>query len=65
MISMDDKYRSRGKIGGPGDVVEIDHVEITSRIHMVRGFAAHLTVNHSHHFVDSVKDVYTNAIESQ
>ena len=30
MISMDDKYRSRGKIGGPGHVVEIDHVEITS-----------------------------------
>ena len=30
MISIDDKYRSRGKIGGPGHVVEIDHVEITS-----------------------------------
>ena len=30
MISMDDEYRSRGKIGGPGHVVEIDHVEITS-----------------------------------
>ena len=27
MISMDDKYRSRGKIGGPGHMVEIDHVE--------------------------------------
>jgi hypothetical protein len=35
MISMDNKYRSRGKIGGPGHVVEIDHVEITSTIHMV------------------------------
>ena len=30
MISMDDKYRSRGKIGGPGHVVEIDHVVISS-----------------------------------
>jgi hypothetical protein len=30
MISMDDKYRSRGKIGGLGRVVEIDHVVITS-----------------------------------
>ena len=30
MISMEDKYRSRGKIGGPGHMVEIDHVEITS-----------------------------------
>ena len=25
---MDDKYTSRGKIGGPGHVVEIDHLEI-------------------------------------
>ena len=33
MISMDDKYRSRGKIGRPGYVVEVDHVEITSTIH--------------------------------
>ena len=47
MISMDDKYRSRGKIGGPG------HVVISSKIYMVHGFAAHLTVNHAHHFVDS------------
>ena len=30
MISMNDKYRSREKIGGPGHVAEIDHVEITS-----------------------------------
>ena len=30
MISTDDKYRGRGKIGGPGHVVEIGHVEITS-----------------------------------
>ena len=37
MISMDDKYRSREKIGGPGHVVEIDHVEITST-----GITAHL-----------------------
>ena len=29
MISTDDKYRSRGKVGGPGHVVEIDHMEIT------------------------------------
>ena len=65
MISMDDKYISRGKICGPGHVVEIDHVEITSTIHIVRGFAAHLTVNYSHHFVDSVTDVHTIAIESQ
>ena len=74
MISMDDKYRSRGKIIGPGHVVEIDHVEITSTIHadcwrgyndlMVRGFAAHLTVIHSHHFVDPVIGVHTNTIES-
>jgi hypothetical protein len=35
-------------------VVEIDHVVISSKIFMVRGFATHLTVNHSHHFVDSV-----------
>ena len=54
MISMNDKYRSREKIGGPGHVAEIDHVEITNTIHMVRGFAAHLTVNHSHHFVNSI-----------
>ena len=112
MISIDDKYRSMGKIDGPDHVVEIDecksgrrkyhrrhivegnwilgmidrntkedrmavcpgnqrdadilyhlisdHVEITTTIHtdccrgynglMVRGFAAQLTVNHSHHF---------------
>ena len=30
MRSMDDKYRSRETIGGPGHVVELDHVEITS-----------------------------------
>ena len=30
MISRDDKYRESGKISGPGHVVEIDHVEITS-----------------------------------
>jgi hypothetical protein len=30
MISMDDKYRSRGKIVGLGRVVQIDHVEIIS-----------------------------------
>ena len=30
MISMDDKYRSRRKIGGLGHVVEIDLVEITT-----------------------------------
>ena len=30
LISMDDKFRSRGKIGGSGHVVEIDHVETTS-----------------------------------
>ena len=45
-------------------VAKIDHVEITSTTHtdswsgynglMVRGFVAHLTVNHSHHFVDSL-----------
>ena len=35
MISMDDKYISRGKIGGPGHVVEIDHVVISSKIYMV------------------------------
>jgi hypothetical protein len=35
MISMDDKYRSRGKIGGPGHVVEIDHVVISRKICMV------------------------------
>ena len=29
MISMDDKYRSRGKIGGPG------HVVISNKIYMV------------------------------
>jgi len=127
MVSMDDRYRSMGKIGGPGHVVEIDeckigrrkyhrgrivegnwilgmidrntkevrmavcpgnqrdadtlyrlisdHVEISSTIHtdcwrgynglMVRGFAAHLTVNHSYHFVDPVTGVHTNTIESQ
>jgi hypothetical protein len=54
MISMDDKYRSRGKIGGPGHVVEIDHGVMSSKIYIVHGFPAHLTVNHSHHFVDSV-----------
>jgi hypothetical protein len=54
MISMDDKNRSKGKIGGPGHMVEIDHVVISSKIYMVRGFAAHLTLNHSHHLVDSV-----------
>ena len=59
MISMDDKYRSRWKIDGAG------HMEITSTIHMVRGFAAHLNVNHSHHFVDSVTGVHTNTIKSQ
>jgi hypothetical protein len=32
MISKDDKYRSRGKIGGPGYVVEIDHVVISRKI---------------------------------
>jgi hypothetical protein len=32
MISMDDKYRSRGKIGGPGHVVEIDHMEKSTKI---------------------------------
>ena len=60
MISMDDKYRSRGKIGGPGHVVEIDHVEITRTIHMVHGFAAHFTVNNSYHFVDSVTQIPSN-----
>ena len=30
MMSMDDKYRTWEKIGGPGYVVDIDHVEITS-----------------------------------
>ena len=30
MISMDDKYRNRGKTDGPGHVVEIYHVEITN-----------------------------------
>ena len=30
MISIDDKYRNRGKIDGPGHVIEIDHVEITN-----------------------------------
>ena len=62
MISMDDKYRSRGKIGGPGHVVEIDHVAVvvSSKIYMVSGSAAHLTVNHSHHFVDSVTMEFIN-----
>ena len=32
---MDDKYRSRGKIGGPGHVVEIDYVVISRKICMV------------------------------
>ena len=54
MISLDDKYRSRGKIGGPGHVVEIDHVVISSKLYMVRGYAAPLTVNYSLYFVDSV-----------
>ena len=35
-------------------MVEIDHVVISSKIYMVRGYAAPLTVNHSLHFVDSV-----------
>ena len=30
MISIDDKYRNRGKTDGPGHVVEIYHVEITN-----------------------------------
>ena len=54
MISMDDKYRRRGRIGGIGHMVEIDHMVMSSKIYMVRGFADHLSVNHSHHFVDSV-----------
>ena len=65
MISMEDKYNSRGKIGGPGHVEEIDHVVISSKIYMVRRFAAYLTVNYSHHFVHPVTGVYTNTIESQ
>ena len=28
----DDKYRSRGKIGGPGHMVDIEHMEITGTI---------------------------------
>ena len=74
MISMVDKYWSRGKIGGPGHMVEIDHLEIASTIHtdcwrginalMIHGYAAHMT-NHSHHFVDSVTGIHTNSIESQ
>jgi hypothetical protein len=31
MISIDDKYKSRGKIGGPGHVVEIDECKIGRR----------------------------------
>ena len=54
MLSIDDKYRSRGTIGGQSHMVEIDHVVISSKLYMIRGYAAHLTVNHSHHFVDSV-----------
>ena len=30
LLSMDDKYKSRRKIAGPGHVVEIDYVVITS-----------------------------------
>ena len=32
MISMDDKYRSKGKIAGPVHVVEIDYVLTSSKI---------------------------------